>query len=139
MNTNRENLILGLPRRPRGENQNTGTAVGALVGLILTENAGGAILGGIAGNALTNQPIPLESAVRNYFLQNNLSLIFFYRAPKSIEVLFKLYDQFWTVKSSVPNNSLNLKPEDVEDWLYGNLVKKELPKKLKQIQHSLKV
>lgn len=137
MNNNRENLILGLPRRPRGENQNTGTAIGALVGYIFTENPGGAILGGIAGNALTNQPMPLESAVRNYFLQNNLSVIFFYRARKSIEIVFNLYDQFWSVKSNAPA-SLDLEPEDVEDWLYGNLVKKELPKKLKQIRKSLK-
>lgn len=52
MHTNRENLILGLPRRPRGEYRNTGTAIGALVGLILTENAGGAILGDIASKCL---------------------------------------------------------------------------------------
>jgi hypothetical protein len=133
-----QNLILGLPRRPRGDNQNAGAVIGALLGLVLTENAGGAILGGLAGRAMSNQSLPLETAVRNYFLLNNLLVIFFYRSPKSIEVTFKAYNQFWTVKSSIPD-SLNLNPEDVEDWLYGNLVKNELPKKLKQIRKALKV
>lgn len=138
MNTSHENLILGLPRRPRGNGQNAGAAIGVLLGLVLTENIGGAILGGIAGNTLSNQPMPLEWSVRNYFAQKNLLFKFFYRSPKSIEVVFKSYNQFWSVKSSVPD-SLSLKKEDVEDWLYGNLIKKELPKKLKQIQNSLKL
>jgi len=138
MNTSRENLILGLPRRPQGNGQSAGAAIGALLGLFLTENIGGAILGGIAGNTLSNQPMSLEWSVRNYFAQNNLLVISFYRSPKSIEVLFKSNNQFWTVKSVVPD-LLSLNKEDVEDWLYGNLVKKELPKKIKQIQNSLKV
>jgi hypothetical protein len=47
--------------------------------------------------------------------------------------VFKYNGQFWSVKSVVPD-ALELKPEDVEDWLYGNLVKNELPKKLNQIR-----
>ena len=120
------------------KNDNASAIIGALLGLVLTENPGGAILGGIAGKALSNKTMPLETAVRNYFLQNNLLVIFFYRSPRSIEVTFKAYNQFWAVKSSIPD-SLILKPEDIEDWLYGNLIKKELPKKLKQIRNSLKV
>ena len=138
MTANQENLILGVPRRPRGDNLNAGATIGALLGLALTENIGGVILGGIAGSALNKQPMPLEWSVRNYFAQYNLSVISFYRSPKSIEVLFKLYEQFWTVKSIVPE-SLIIAKEDIEDWLYGNLIKNELPKKIKQIQKSLKV
>lgn len=138
MNSSQANLILGLPRRPRGENQSAGAVIGALLGFVLTENPGGAVLGGIAGHALSNHPMSLESAIRNYFLQHNLSVVFLYRSPKSVEVVFKSHNQFWTVKSSVPD-LLNLGAEDVEDWIYGNLIKKELPKKLKQIQNSLKV
>lgn len=132
MNNNRENLILGLPRRPRGNNRNLSTTIGALTDFVLNKNIGN------AGNVLLNQPMSLEWSVRNYFAQKNLSVIFFYRSPKSIEVLFKSHNQFWTVKSSVPK-SLTLEMEDIEDWLYGNLIKKELPKKLRQIRNSLKI
>lgn len=138
MNTNDKNLIFGLPRRPRGENQTAGAAIGALLGLVFTENPGGAILGGIAGSALTNQPLNLEAAVRNYFLQQNLPVVSVCRSPGSIEVLFKIGNQFWTVKSGLPD-SLSLEKEDIEDWLYGNLVKNELPRKLKQIKRKLTV
>ena len=138
MQTDREKLILGLPRRPRGENQGAATVIGTLLGLILTENPGGAVLGGLAGNVLANQSLPLENAVRNYFAQKSLPVIFFYRSPKAIKIIFSLFGQFWTVESSVPD-LLNLAKEDVEDWLYGNLIKNELPKKLKRIHKSLKV
>lgn len=133
MNITDKDSILGLPRRPREDNQNAGTAIGALPGLIFTENLGGAIIGGLAGNALANQPLNLEAAVRTYFLQKNLSVIFVYRSPKSIEVVFKYNNQFWSIKSIIPD-TLQLKAEDIEDWLYGNLVKNELPRKMNEIQ-----
>lgn len=132
MNTDEHNFILGLPRRPRGDKRIGGTGFGAIIGYSLGGPLG-AVLGGLAGNALAHQPLNLEAAVRNYFLQNNLPVIFVYRSPKAIEVVFKYNNQFWSVKTVVPD-TLQLKPEDVEDWLYGNLVKNELPKKLNEIR-----
>ncbi len=77
------------------------------------------------------------TAVRQYFAQHNLEVIFFYRAPRAVKVTFRYgTNAYWTIESAMPDE-LKLPPEDVEDWLYGNLIKKELPKKIRRIKAYL--
>ncbi len=137
MDTIQENKILGLPRRPRVGDGNSGALVGGIAGALVSGNWVGAILGGLAGNALATQPQNLEFAVRDYFAKTGLQVAFFYRAPRAIKVTFTPNNNaYWTIESIMPNG-LNLSPEDAEDWLYGNLVEKELPKKIRKIQTFL--
>jgi len=134
MSSSPEDKILGLPRRPRTGDASGGAIIGALALGLLTGGWGGVLLGGVAGSALANQRQPLESAVRQYFAQNNLEVIFFHRAPRAVKVTFRYgSNAYWTIESVMPDE-LKLPHEDVEDWLYGNLVKKELPKAARRIK-----
>lgn len=134
MSSSPEDKILGLPRRPRTGDTSGGAILGALVGGFLTGGLGGALLGGVAGNALADQRQPLETAVRQYFTQNGLEVIFFHRAPRAAKVTFRYgTNAYWTIESVMPDE-LKLPHEDVEDWLYGNLIKKELPKAARRIK-----
>jgi hypothetical protein len=133
MSSEQENTVLGLPRRPHIGDASTSAILGAIAIGLLTKNWSGAILGGVAGNALANKRQPLEMAVREHFAKNNLEVIFFHRAPRAVKVVFRYRaNAYWTVESVVPDN-LNLSAEDIEDWLYGNLVMNQLPKTLQQI------
>lgn len=137
MNSSEENKILGLSRRPRIGDGNSGAVVGGIAGALLPGNRVGAILGGLAGNVLANQPQNLEFAIRDYFAKTGLQVAFFYRAPRAIKVRFTPNNNaYWTIESVMPNG-LNLSPEDTEDWLYGNIVEKELPKKIRKIKSFL--
>ncbi|MGI8654518.1 MAG: hypothetical protein ACR2LC_04810 [Pyrinomonadaceae bacterium] len=134
MSSSPEDKILGLPRRPRTGDTSGGAILGALVGGFLTGGLGGALLGGVAGNTLANQRQPLETAVRQYFAQKGMEVIFFHRAPRAVKVTFRYgTNAYWTIESVMPDE-LKLPHEDVEDWLYGNLVKKELPKAARRIK-----
>ncbi len=134
MSSSQEDKILGLPRRPRTGDTSGSAIFGAIVGAVLTGGLGGALLGGVAGNALADQRQSLESAVRQYFAQNNLEVIFFHRAPRAVKVTFRYgSNAYWTIESVMPDE-LKLPHEDVEDWLYGNLIKKELPKAARRIK-----
>jgi hypothetical protein len=125
------------PRRPRAENGSAGTLGGALLGLIFTGNPLGAIAGGVVGNALTNQPLSLEAAVRAYFANRGLTVIGFYRlSPNGAMVLFRHQNQFWTVTSIAPYNS-TWTTEDLDDWLYGDLTEEQLSNKLAEINARL--
>jgi hypothetical protein len=114
-----------------------GLTIGALLGLLFTEHPLGAIAGGAVGNALGNQPLSLEAAVRGYFTQESLPVIGFYRlGPTSVKVLFRYRDQFWTITSRAPDSPY-WTPEDLDDWLYGDIINKKLPAKLKKINAHL--
>ena len=86
------------------------------------------------GDAVANQRQPLEMALREYFRQAGLELVFFYPAPRGGKVTFR-YDPsaYWTVESVMPDD-LQLSREDSLDWLYGNLIDAELPKAQQRIQ-----
>jgi hypothetical protein len=138
MGTSQEDKILDVPRRPRIGDASAGSILGAIAGGLLTGNWGGAVLGGLAGNAIISQRQPLEMAIRNYFEQNNLEVIFFHRAPRAVKVTFRYTpNAYWTVESVMPDE-LILSLEDREDWLYGSLIAKELPKVLRKISRLRK-
>jgi len=129
-------MILGLPRRPRIADASATAILAAIVGGLLTGELGGAVVGGLAGGALASQRQPLEMAVREHFSKNNLVVTFFQRAPRALKVTFSYRPSaFWTVESILPDG-LNLTPEDIDDWLYGNLVSNVLPQALRQIMTS---
>jgi hypothetical protein len=94
------------------------------------------ILGGVAGGALANQRQPLEMAIREYFRERGLEVVFFYPAPRAVKVTFRYGESdYWTVESVMPDG-LQLTPEDSADWLYGNLIAVELPTILRRIQRA---
>lgn len=133
MSSNPENLIQGLPRRPRIGDASASTILGAIVGGLLTGGWGGALIGSAAGNILANQRQPLEMSIREHFKKNHLDVIFFQRAPRSVKITFSYRPSaFWTVESVLPDH-LNMSPEDADDWLYGNLITNVLPQTLHQI------
>lgn len=129
--------IVPLPRRPRSENGLAGIVGGALLGWLFTENPVGAIAGGAVGNVLTTQPLSLDAAIRAHFATLGLAVIGFYRlGPRAAMVLFRHHDKFWTVGSSAPDDS-NWMSDDLDDWLYGDIVANQLPRKLAEIDALL--
>ena len=123
--------------RPRGENTLAGIILGVILGLGVSENPAGALPGGAIGGALANGPLPLEGAIRTYFGRRNLPVIGFYRlGPRVAKVLFRYRDQFWTISSDAPE-SANWTPETLDDWLYGDIVEKQLPIRLRHIDTHL--
>ena len=136
MSSSQEDLILGLPRRPHLADASKGAILGAIALGILTGGWGGALVGGVAGGALANQRQPLEMAIREYFKSRNLEVNFYYPAPRAVKVTFRYgANNYWTVESVMPDH-LQLPPEDAADWLYGNLIRVELPKVLRQLRRA---
>ncbi len=128
MSTSQENMIQGLPRRPRIADASQGAILGAIALGLLTGGWGGAFIGGVAGGTLANQRQPLEMAIRDYFKNLGFEVVFFYPAPRAVKVTFRYgTNDYWTVESVMPDH-LQLLPEDNEDWLYGNLIQVELPR-----------
>ena len=138
MNSSQTDKILGLPRRPTLGDTSALALLGAVALGLLTRDWKAALAGGAGGAVLANQKQPLEFAVREYFKQKGLEVIFFYRAPRAVKVTFSYApNAYWTVESVMPDE-LNFSPEDRDDWLYGSLIKKELPKiqrKIRQLEH----
>jgi hypothetical protein len=136
MSSTLDNMIQGLPRRPRIGDASTGAILGAIALGLLTGGVGGVLLGGVAGGALANQRQPLEMAIREFFTRYGLEVIFFYPAPRAVKVTFRYgKNAYWTVESVMPDD-LQLSPEDSADWLYGNLTAVELPKVLRLIKRA---
>jgi len=137
MNSSQEETILGLPRRPNLADASSAALLGAIALGILSGGDWKAALAG--GAVLANQKQPLEFAVRESFKQKGLEVIFFYRAPRAVKVTFSYApNAYWTVESVMPDELNHLSPEDRDDWLYGSLIKKELPKiqrKIRQLKH----
>ena len=136
MNSSQTDKILGLPRRPALGDSSTAALLGAIALGLLTGGLGGALAGGAGGAILANQKQPLEYAVREYFQQKGLEVIFFYRAPRAVKVTFSYApNAFWTVETVMPDTIINLSDEDRDDWLYGSLVTQALPKVLRVIKN----
>jgi hypothetical protein len=128
MSPTQADKILGLPRRPTLGDASTAALISGIALGLLTKDWKLALAGGAVGGALANQKQPLELAVREYFKKKDWEVIFFYRAPRSIKVTFSYAPHaFWTVEATMPDD-LNLSDEDRDDWLYGSLTTKELPK-----------
>jgi hypothetical protein len=134
MSSSQEDLIYGLPRRPLVGDASASAILGAIIGGLLTGGLGGILIGGAAGGALANQRQPLEMAIREYFKNQGLEVVFFYPAPRAVKVTFRYHaNAYWTVESIMPDH-LQLSPEDSADWLYGNLIAVELPNILSRIK-----
>lgn len=58
-----------------------------------------------------------------------LLISFYRRGPYYAEVLFKYDEGYWTIQSEAPTQEAEL-----DDWLYTDLIKKQLPNKLMQIR-----
>lgn len=128
-------LIQGLPRRPAIADAGAGAILGAIALGLLTKDWKAAMAGGAIGGALAGRKQPLEMAIREYFQKKGLVVSFFYRSPSSVKVTFNYaHNAFWTVESVMPDNLLGLSQEDRDDWLYGSMIKKELPKVLQTIR-----
>jgi len=138
MSSSQEDMILGLPRRPRVGDASAGAILGALALGLLTGGWGPALLGGLAGSALANQRQPLEMAIRDHFKKHyNFDVAFVYPAPRAVKVTF-LYrpNAYWTVESIMPDDLQLPTPDDNADWLYGNLIKVELPRVLPRLRRA---
>jgi|SRR5882724_145869 len=136
MSPSHDDLILGLPRRPRIGDASAAAILGAIALGILTGGWAGALVGGEAGSALANQRQPLEMAIREYLAKCGLEVVFVYPAPRAVKVTFRRgANAYWTIESIMPDY-LQLPPEDSTDWLYGNLIQVELPKVLSRIRRA---
>jgi hypothetical protein len=115
-------------RRPLQEADNGGAVVGALVGLLFSQTPAGALIGGLVGKAATPQnPLPLELALRNALLPKGFSLAQLYRhGPRRVRILINRGDGYWTLESQMPLY-LGLGQDDIDDWLYGDLLDYQLP------------
>ena len=121
------------PKRPRSDDGAASTIALALLGLVMTSNPIGLLAGGAIGNSLGSQPLPLEAALRSYFTKQGIPLIAFYRlGPNAAQILFQYREQYWTVLSRAPANP-NWTLEELDDWLYGDIVGLQLPTKLSEI------
>ena len=131
-----EDLIIGLPRRPRMGDASQAAIIGAIALGIITGGLGGALVGGVAGGAWASQRQPLEMAIREYLKAFGFDVIFYYPAPRAVKVTFR-YDTnaYWTVESVLPDH-VQLQPEDAADWLYGHLVTNELPQILPKLRRA---
>lgn len=136
MSQSQDDLILGLPRRPRIADASAAAILGAIALGILTGGWAGALVGGVAGNALARKRQPLEMAIRETLAKCGLEVVFVYPAPRAVKVTFRQgANAYWTVESIMPDH-LQLAPEDSIDWLYGNLVQVELPKVLSRMRRA---
>lgn len=124
------------PRTPRPRGTSIGALLGSLLGLAVTGGVGGAIVGGAIVGALANQPPPLEVAVRQFFADQTLQVVGFYRpSPYTARLAFVHGGRGWMIESRAPRNP-NWTDEMLEDWLYGDLTTVQFPAKLSQIQAS---
>lgn len=110
-------------RTPRPRSGVGGALLGALAGYALTRNPAAAIAGGALGGAIGNQPLPLGEALRQNFAEKGLDVVSFYRLGlHAAKILFRYNDVYWTLESRTPPTP-EMSFEQIEDWLYGDLVK----------------
>jgi hypothetical protein len=136
MSWNPEDMIQGMPRRPRIADASASTILWAIAGGLIAGPMG-ALVAGAAGNVAANQRQPLEMAIRGYLIHHGLEVIFFYPGPRSAKVTFRDdTNAYWTVESVLPDYLDSASHDDVADWLYGNLVTNELPQLLRRIRRA---
>lgn len=113
-------------RTPRPRGTLVGILLGGLLGLALTEKPGGALAGGALGAAIANQPVELPQAIRQKFAELGLEVIQYYRlGPLGAKVLFKYGNIFASVESHAPGQP-PMTPEQIDDWLFGDLTEQRL-------------
>jgi hypothetical protein len=123
--------------RPRRDQKSGAALLGALAGLALTRHPVGALAGGFFGHSATNdEPLPLTVALQQEFERAGCKMIEFYRqGPYVAEVLFDYGGGFWTLRSQAPQTE-GWNVENLEDWLFGDLIYFQLPQKLQSIQKA---
>jgi hypothetical protein len=111
-------------RQPRPRGTMAGAILGSLLGYALTQNSSGAVGGGTLGGILGNQPLPLHQAIRQKFTEKGLEVINFYRLGRfAAKILFRYQNVYWTLESHT-SKTPEMTIEQIEDWLYGDLVEK---------------
>ncbi len=111
-------------RTPRPRGTAAGAILGGLGAYLIGGNAGSAIGGSLLGAYLMHQPLSLHQALRQKFAENNLEVINFYRLGHfGTKILFRYQNAYWTLESHAPQTP-PMTIEQVEDWLYGDLIKK---------------
>jgi hypothetical protein len=111
-------------RTPRPRGTAAGAILGGLGGYALGENMESAIGGVLLGAILMNQPLSLHQALRQKFAEKNLEVINFYRLGHfGTKILFRYQNAYWTLESHTPQTP-PMSIEQIEDWLYGDLIKK---------------
>jgi hypothetical protein len=124
-------------RTPRPRGTLVGVLLGGLLGLALTEKPGGAIAGGALGGALANKPSELPQAIRQRFSETGLEVVQYYRLGRfGAKVMFKYGDIFVAIESHAPQ-SPEMSPDQIDDWLYGDLTEQQLKAFLQQYSQRL--
>jgi hypothetical protein len=124
-------------RTPRPRGTLVGILLGGLLGLALTEKPGGAIAGGALGGAITNKPLELPQAIRQKFAEMGLEVVQYYRLGRfGAKVMFKYGDVFVAIESHAPCFP-EMSPEQIDDWLYGDLTEQRLSAFLQQYAQRL--
>jgi len=124
------------PRRARPRSGAGGefTIAGAIVGLLLSERLEGGLLGGVLGHAIDPKrgvALSLETSVRNHLTSQGALLVELYRhGPYRVEILFAYAGQYWTIESTAPPAS-DWTQENLDDWLFGDLMDHQLPSRLR--------
>lgn len=116
----------GVPaRRRRPENKDSALALlGAIAGGVFVRNTIlGALIGGLIGSAFSNTgKAPLQNAIVSFAKACNLELVSFRRpSRRSVAVILRVRDEYFSFLSTAPNHS-DLTDEDIEDWLFGDVV-----------------
>lgn len=103
------------PRRPTPE----GTTVGAAIGALLGAGWPGAVIGGMAGAALSSKPVPLETALKEALEAQGLEFVSLYRlGPRAIRVSFGSGNRrYWVVQASVGAEVQD--EEEIDDTLFA--------------------
>lgn len=108
-------------RPPRPRQVLLGALLGGLAGYALSEEAGGAVIGGTAGGLLGNRPLDLSQALRQNFAEKGYELTHFYRQGRfGAKIVFKYFDTYVALESHAPRQP-EMSLEQIEDWIYGDL------------------
>lgn len=100
-----------------------GALIGALAAYYLTQNPAATAAAGALGAAIGNQPLTLNESLRRKYAEKDLNVVSFYRLGRfAAKILFRHMDVYWTLESHAPQQP-EMTLEQIEDWLYGDLVK----------------
>jgi hypothetical protein len=120
----------GIPERrplPRTPDAAVGSAAAGAIAAIAVGGLIGALVYALSRTSL-------KEAVEQALQDKGAALLNFYRrGPYSAEVLFEYQGQFWTISSQAPFHD-EWTQAALNDWLYGDLVDVQLPRKLVEIQ-----
>lgn len=107
--------------RPR-INNGSGLAIGAASGAALG-GWPGALLGAFLGAAVTQQPLPLEAALRQACTAYGLTLAFWRRKTKAdiVVVVRDSSDHYWTLCARAEPTPTTT-PDELDDALYDGFV-----------------